>query len=136
MGNRTGKRRDMARTSREQVRAVHYSVLAYVEHCAKGRRKAACISYREMEKGLGYSSSRVRWACRQLASEGYLERVPCFAKDGGQQANAYAVTVKGQAFMKEYRRASELAREEQGAPTELSSPERPDRRRPQAIRKA
>ncbi|WP_146001831.1 hypothetical protein [Eggerthella timonensis] len=129
----------MARTSREQVRAVRYNVLVYIERRKRNGRKSVSVSYREMERALGYSSARVRWACRHLVDEGLLESSSCFDEDGGQRANAYALTRQGREFVKGYRRAIELARERneaQGPVVSASSPANPDRQRLQAAPKA
>lgn len=123
----------MARTSREQVRAVRYNVLAYIERRKRNGRKSVSISYREIARALDYSPARVRWACRHLAEDGLLQCMPCFDEDGGQAGNMYAVTPEGRAFVKEYRRAAVRTGEEAQKP----SPARSDRsQRPQAALKA
>lgn len=96
----------MARTSKEVIRNVRCSVLGYLAERTKDR-KGANVSHREIERALGYSSARVRRACRQLAEEGYLQYGPCFAEDGGQRPNAYTVTRKGRTLVREYEKAME-----------------------------
>ena len=80
---------------------VRWNVLGYIAQCVKGKPHGARVSYREMERALGYSPSRVRRACRLLVQEGYVQRVPCFDEDGGQRANIYMVTRKGTKLIRE-----------------------------------
>lgn len=122
----------MARTSREQVQAVRYSVLSYVEQHGSSDGKCASISYREMERALGYSAAQVRWACRHLAQDGLLQCFSCFDEDGGQRANAYTIIAQGREFVRSYRSAAEPAG---GEARGVSSAEG-DRQRPQAVRTA
>lgn len=95
----------MARTSREVIRNVRCNVLSYLAE-RTAEKKNAAVSHREIERALGYSSARVRRACRQLADEGYLKYGPCFAEDGGQRPNVYSVTHKGKVLVREHQEAN------------------------------
>lgn len=96
----------MPRTSREVAMNVRCNVLGYIVQRVKGKPHGARVSYREMERALGYSPSRVRRACRVLEQEGCVQRIPCFDEDGGQRANVYMVTRKGTKLIREGERAS------------------------------
>lgn len=96
----------MARTSREVIRSVRCNVLGYLAERTREDERAN-VSHREIERALGYTSARVRRACRQLADEGYLQYGPSFAEDGGQRPNVYSVTRKGKTLVQEYKQAHE-----------------------------
>lgn len=91
--------------------AVRRNVLGYIAQRVKGKPHGARVSYREMERALGYSPSRVRRACCALVQEGYVQRIPCFDEDGGQRANVYMVTRKGAKLMREVEGAAVPAAE-------------------------
>lgn len=91
----------MSRTTREETMRIRSSVLGYLADRAGKGRTAKSVSYREMSKALGFSEGRVRHACRQLAADDLLRQAACFAEDGGQRPNSYAVTPKGWKFVRQ-----------------------------------
>lgn len=76
-------------------------MLEYIAQRANEGSRETRVSYREIQRALGYSLSRVRYACRLLAREGYVRCSACFDEDGGQRANVYTITGKGALLIQE-----------------------------------
>lgn len=100
----------MPRTSKEETRRVQCNVLSYLADRAEKSRSVPNVSYREISDALGYSQARVRHACRRLVASECVRRNVCYAEDGGQRANAYAVTPKGWSLIKDEQMEAHVAK--------------------------
>ena len=96
----------MSKTSIADTWEIRYRILSYLAGRVGKSRKGKVVSYREIERALDYSPTRVRYACRQLVLDEFMSCKPHYAEDGGQRGNAYTITAKGWKFMKEREEAN------------------------------
>ena len=85
------------RASVNDMIRVEIQILLRVSRDEKTGDGRTHLSGSELAQAIGVSEFRTRSAVDRLVQDGDLVRAPCFKSDGGQAANALAITDAGKA---------------------------------------
>ena len=102
------------RASVKDMEKVETSVLLCIARAQGASNDPVRLSRNNLAKEVGVSTYRAGAAAMRLIKHGLVESAPSFSADGGQQANAYALTEMGEWYYRGIQHGMQMAGERSG----------------------